>query len=136
MSDLNKQGIKRDIVRVHGHGNVQRARLVYTAAAAAENDVIYMGVIPAYSYVTDSRLVNAALGATNTLAMKLVDAAGVDIVGGGLATGVDASTAGSVSATLAPLWLTEDAYVVVVKTGLGSATGQIDALVDYEYVGI
>lgn len=135
MSDLNKQGIHTNIVRAHGHGNVQRTRLKYTAAAAAENDVIYLGMIPAYSYVTDARVVNAALGATNGITVKLVDNAGVDVVGGGLVTVADASTAGSARSDIVPLKLTEDAYVVALKTGAGTATGDIHALVDYEYVG-
>ncbi len=137
MADLNKAVMERVIARSHGHGNVQRTSpKPYTAAAAAANDVIYLDKLPAYSWISDARVYNAALGATNGLTVKLVDMAGTDISGAGLVTVADASSAASSRAAFAPFWLAEDAYVVALKTGAGTATGVISATVDYEYVGI
>lgn len=135
MSDLNKVAMRSNLVRAHGHGNVQQSREEFTCAAAAENDVVWLAAIPAYSVITDARVMNAALGATNGLTFKLVDSAGSDVSGGALATIADASTAGDARTTMWPLTVEEDVYVVALKTGVGTATGLILSLVQYEYIG-
>lgn len=136
MADLNKAVVANTVTMAHGFGNVIRSDSKYAAAAAAENDVIYVAKVPAYSKITDARLVNAALGATNGLTMKLIDKAGVDVVGGELAVTADASAAGSTRMSAAPITVGEEAvWAVVLKTGAGAATGEIDALIDYEYLG-
>ena len=137
MADLNKASVKRQLSRVHAHGNVQRARYQYAASGVAQNDVIYLtgAQIPAFSWVEDIHAVVAALGASTGLTFKLVKNDGSDYAGGTLATVADTSSATNTRGAFAPFWVDEDVYVVAVQTGSGAATGDISATVDYVYEG-
>jgi hypothetical protein len=140
MADLYKVETSRRPARAGSNGKVQREPFFNQAgkrelAAAALNDVIHVCQVPAFSRVDDIFVKYDALGATNGVTLKLVKKSdGTDLVT--LKTAADVSSAGSARGLDVDLYtLEEDAYLVALKTGAGTATGTIGGFIDYEYIG-
>ena len=104
-------------------------------AAAAINDVIYLAQVPGNSRVDGIFVKHDALGVTNGLTFKMINAGdGTDIAT--LKTIADVSSAGSaIGLDVDTFILTEDAYMVALKTGAGTATGTVGGWIEYEYIG-
>jgi hypothetical protein len=117
------------------YGNAFFAHGTYTAAAAAINDNVYLVRLYAGTKIYNVRLINAALGASTTvdIGFKHVDGQAGDSPTAFL-TAQATSTAGANQSSTAPITLAFDAYIVATFKG-GVATGQIDAIVQYEFVG-
>jgi hypothetical protein len=132
MADLNKESLKRQLVPGGTWGRNTKIARAYTAAAAAIADVIYMAFIPAGSRVDDLRLVNAALGASTTVKVGYINADGDDddYWLGATAT----NTAGSSRTAAFSKHFDKDTYVIATVGG-AAATGKIEVIVDYEYIG-
>lgn len=118
------------------YGNQAVAHGVYTAAAAAINDNVYLVRLYAGTKIFSVRLINAALGAATTVDVgyKHVDGQAGDSPTAFL-TAQATSAAGANLSAVVPVTLANDAYIVATFKG-GVATGQIDAIVSYEYVGL
>lgn len=133
MANLNKDSLKRQLVPGGTWGRNTKVSKSYTAASAATNDVIYLALIPAGSRVDDVRLTNEALGASSTLKVGYVNEAETDDDYWLAAT----STASAASTRTAAFSKTFDKDTYIIATVGGAAvTGKIEAVVDYEYLGM
>lgn len=116
-------------------GNLSIAHYgTYTAAGAAEDDVILLSRIPKGADVYGLHYSHAALGADNGLTFGYVP---VDGSSAGdpdaFATVADASVAGKGLVAVAPFTTDRELYVVALKTGTGTATGRITAQALYNF---
>lgn len=117
------------------YGNLAVAHGTYTAAAAAINDNVYLVRLYAGTKIYNARLINAPLGASTTvdLGYKHVDGQAGDSPTAFL-TAQATNAAGANQSNAVPVTLAYDAFIVATFKG-AAATGQIDAIVQYEFVG-
>lgn len=108
----------------------------YVFAAAQIGDKVRLKQLYAGTFVTDVKLINAALGAgvTVSLGFENVDSSDGTADDAGLIPATAANAAGCTRSNAAPILLAKDCYLVAVIGG-AAATGQIDAVVGYEFRG-
>lgn len=136
----------RTLVPGGTYGNLKVARGSVTFAAAAQNVTAGVIRVPAHSVISRVFGSNAALGVNSVLEIGIqavADAAVIDTdafadvadgnVAGIFDSGGDATSVTGVASGLA---ITEDSYITVKNTGAGAATGLVNVIVEYEYVGI
>lgn len=125
-----------NIPPVGSAGNVSVQFGSYTFAAAAIADKVRLCVIPAGAKVFNIAAINAALGASSTVALGWEY---VDGSAGGSSTAFLAATstaaAGRAESTAAPVSFDKDVYLIGTVGG-AAATGQYDVSVSYEFVGL
>lgn len=135
MADLFKTQARKARVFAGSWGNDSVSLPKRTLAAAAINDKVYLGIIPAESKLHTVELVHGALGASTTLALGWENVDGT--AGGGatefLAAAASAS-AGRRAYTGFPLETTKDIYVYATVAG-AVATGDVQLVAQYEYIG-
>lgn len=109
----------------------------YVFAAAAVGDKVRLRTLYAGTFVVEAKLVTAALGAgvTVELGFENVDGSDTTADDGALIAPAAANAAGVTRNANAPVLLQKDCYLVAVVGG-GVATGQVDAVVGYEFRGI
>lgn len=117
------------------YGNLAVAHGTYTAAAAAINDQVYLVRLYPGTKIYNVRLINAALGASTTVdvGFKYLNGEAGDSATGFLTATATNAAAATLSA-VAPVTLAYDAYIVATFKG-AVATGLIDVIVQYEFVG-
>ncbi len=139
MADLNKETAQHAQPFSGAFGNNSVAIFDYTLAAAAINDVVYLGQLPKFATVHSVTLYNAALGASTTLDIGYATSE----IGGTLtadddywiaakATSSAAITSHSALATAKPKQFDEAIFVTATVEG-GVATGAITVVVEYRY---
>lgn len=108
----------------------------FVLAAAQIGDKVRLRQLYAGTFVTEAKLINAALGAgvTVSLGFEYVDGSDAATDDAALIPASAANAAGVTRMPGAPVKLLKDAYLVAVIGG-AQATGQIDAVVGYEYQG-
>ena len=108
----------------------------YTLAGAQPGDKVRLRQLYAGSFITDAKLVNAALGASTTVSLGFEYTDGSDGVldDASLIPASGTNAAGCVRSNVAPVLLTKDAYLVATIGG-AAATGQLDAVVGFEFRG-
>ena len=108
-----------------------------TLAAAAIADKVRLTKLFAGTKVYDVKMVNAALGASTTVAIGFEYCDGT--AGGTAAAFIPATAtsaaAGTREALIAPITLTYDAYIIATIAG-GVATGALDVITTYEFKGV
>jgi hypothetical protein len=107
-----------------------------TLASAAIADKARLVKLYAGTKIYDVKLVNAALGASTTVSLGFEYVDGT--AGGGAAVLLAATSTASATATRGvgvPVTLAYDAYITATVGG-AAATGQIDAVVTYEFKGL
>lgn len=106
-----------------------------TLAAVPAADKIRLNRVYAGTKVYSSHFVNAALGASTTVSLGFEYVNGES---GGSATAfigaTSTSSAGVARTAAAPVTLLYDAFIIATVGG-GTATGQFDAVVTYEFKG-
>lgn len=116
----------------HAHGK-------HTLAAAAIADKVRLLRLYAGTKVYTGRLINAALGASTTLSLGFESADGTALGNGVGATSLinaqATNAAASTTSNNAPFVLDRDAYLIATVGG-GVATGQIDAVINFEHRGV
>lgn len=136
MAILNKAVVDKTPV-FSGEGNQSVAIFKYTAAAGQIADVIYFGILPKYARVYNTTMINAALGASSTIALGYATAE----VGGSLAasaayflaaTATSSAAKTSSAAAAVPIQLSEACYVTGTIAG-GAVTGDVYVIVEYLY---
>lgn len=128
-STLNDVQYSGDCPLANAHG-------VYTLASAAVSDKVRLVKLYAGTKIYNAKLVNAALGASTTVSLGFEYVDGQ--AGGGAAALLAATATASAAATngiTAPVTLAYDAYITATVGG-ATATGQIDAVVTYEFKGL
>lgn len=128
-STLNDVQYSGDCPLANAHG-------VYTLASAAISDKVRLVKLYAGTKIYNAKLVNAALGASTTVSLGFEYVDGQ--AGGGAAVllaAASTSAAGANNGAAAPVVLAYDAYVTATVGG-GVATGQIDAVITYEFKGL
>lgn len=137
MAILNKAVVDKTPVFSGAFGNQSVAIFKYTAAAAQIDDVIYFGKIPKYATIYNTTMINAALGASSTIALGYTTAE----VGGTLtasanyllaATATSSAAKTSSAAAAVPLQVSEAVYITGTVAG-GAATGVVYVIVEYVY---
>lgn len=139
MSNINKPTAEHAQPFSGAFGNNSVAIFSYTLAAAAINDVVYLGQLPKYAQVHSVTLYNAALGAGTTVDVGYATAE----IGGTLTaddnywisakdTSSAAVTANSALATAVPKTFSEGIFVTATVEG-AEATGAIHVVVEYLY---
>lgn len=108
-------------------GNVSKEGFVFTFAANAIGDVVQGRYFPAGCKITGVEYVNAALGTSVTLDVKIGDTT--------LVSGLSVSTAGSGYKPVESVITTTDNTVLSAVVGGGAATGKATIRVHYEYIG-
>ncbi|CAB4155034.1 hypothetical protein UFOVP653_62 [uncultured Caudovirales phage] len=106
-----------------------------TLASASSGDKVRLNKVYAGTKVVSSHFVNAALGASTTVKLGFEYVNGES--GGNDAAFIAAtstSSAGIARTAAAPVTLAYDAYIIATIGG-GTATGQFDAVVTYEFKG-
>jgi hypothetical protein len=108
----------------------------YVLAAAQIGDKVRLRTLYAGSFVTEAKLINAALGASTTVSLGFEYTDGSDTTADDAALIPATSTASAAVTRMpgAPVKLLKDAYLVAVIGG-AAATGQIDAVVGFEPTG-
>jgi len=141
MANLNKTTAEHAQSFTGAFGNKSVRVFKYTTAAAAVNDVIYLGKVPKYATVTDVTMYNAALGASTTVDIGYLTAE----IGGTLTADDDywiaakdtssaAITSHTALATAKPKQFTEEIFVTATVEG-AAATGEIIVVVEYMFEG-
>jgi len=139
MADLNKPTATHAQPFSGAFGNNSVAIFSYTLAAAAINDVVYLGQVPKYATVHSVTLYNAALGAGTTMDIGYATSE----IGGTLTaddnywitakdTSAEAITSHTALATAKPKQFGEAIFVTATVEG-GAATGAITVVVEYRY---
>lgn len=110
---------------------------MYVFANAQIGDKVRLKQLYAGTFVTDVKLINAALGANVTLSLGFENVDGSDGTAddAGLIPVTAAAAAGCTRSNAAPTLLQKDCYLVAVVGG-GVANGQIDTVTGYEFRGI
>ncbi len=107
-----------------------------TLASVPSADKIRLNKVYAGTKIYDVRMVNAALGASTTVSLGYEYVNGE--AGGGAAALLAATSTSSAASTrqgaIAPITLLYDAYITATVGG-GTATGQLDTVVTYEFKG-
>lgn len=108
----------------------------YTLAAAQPGDKVRLRTLYAGTFVTEAKVINAALGAGTTVSLGFEYTDGSDGVldDASLIPAAATNAAGCTRMNVAPILLTKDAYLVAVIGG-AAATGQLDAVVGFEFRG-
>lgn len=114
------------------------------AINAQIGDKIRLSKVFAGTKVYNAKLINAALGTGVTLSLGYETcptndapwqvAADTVVADTAWLNGVAANAAGKNDSAAAPIYLTQDAYIVVTVGG-AAATGQIDSVIQYEFKG-
>jgi hypothetical protein len=109
----------------------------FVLANAQPGDKVRLRTLYAGTFVAESKLINAALGAGSTVSLGFEYTDGSDTTVDDAALIPATSTAAAACTRMpgAPIKLLKDAYLVAVIGG-AAATGQIDAVVGYEFRGI
>lgn len=118
------------------HGNASRAHLFDTVGAMPVNDTLVLGTFDAGTCIDEIRFNHDNLGASVTLdiGFSYIDgSAGSNLTAFGAA--LVASAAGVKRFEGKPVVLESRAQIIVTIKG-AAATGRIDALVDYRYLGV
>lgn len=107
-----------------------------TLAAAGVGDKIRLNKLYQGTKIYDVKMINAALGASTTVSLGFEYVNGE---AGGSATALlpatsTAAAAGTRQGAIAPITLAYDAYIIATVGG-AAATGQLDAVVTYEFKG-
>ena len=111
----------------HGEeGNLSKAGFSYTFASDASGTVIEGRRIPAGVRITGYEYVNAALGASTTLTIKVGDTT--------IGTTIATATAGAAYVPTTETLITSDALLTLTVGG-ATATGAATVRLVYEYVG-
>lgn len=127
----------KEIPRTGSWGNAGVHLATKTLAAAAVGDELILAELPAGTVLMDWRAYIAALGAGTTVSFGWRYKNG-EAGGGAAALQAAASTAAasSVRSALAPVTLAYDAYITAtVAAATTTASGAIDAVLNYEYKG-
>lgn len=108
----------------------------FALPGAQIGDKVRLRTLYAGTFITDAKIVNAALGAGTTVSLGFEYTDGSDGVldDASLIPATATNAAGCTRSNVAPILLTKDAYLVAVIGG-GVATGQIDAVVGFEFRG-
>jgi hypothetical protein len=109
----------------------------YVLAAAQPGDKVRLRTLYAGSFITEAKLINnAALGAGSTVSLgfEYLDGSDTTADDAALIPATSTAAAGVTRMPGVPIKLTKDAYLVAVIGG-AAATGQIDAVVGYEFQG-
>jgi hypothetical protein len=140
MANLNKSTAEKSLSFSGAFGSASQVVFEYTAAAAAINDVIYLGKLPKYAIVTGVTLYNAALGAGTTVDVGYATAemegtltADDNYWVSAKDTSSEAITLHSALATAKPKKFAEEIFVTATVEG-GVATGKIFVVVDFLHV--
>lgn len=137
MANLNKTTAEHAQPYSGAFGNNSVAIFSYTLAAAAINDVVYLGKLPKYAQVHSVKLINAALGSSTTVDVGYATAE----VGGVLTaddnywlSAIDTSSAATTAsiASAVPKTFSEEVFVTATIEG-AEATGAIYVVVEYLY---
>lgn len=123
-------------VQYSGDCPLANAQGSYTLAAAAIADKVRLVKLYAGTKIYNTKMVNAALGASTTVSLGFEYVDGQ--AGGGAAVLLAATSTASAASTngaTAPVTLAYDAYVTATIGG-AAATGLIDAVVTYEFKGL
>lgn len=124
-----------EILRTGSWGNANKHHAAKTLAAAQIADELVLCEVPAGTKLHDLRAVIAALGATTTMSFGWRYKGGE--AGGGAAAleaAAPTASASNVRGTFVPVTFVYDAYITATVGG-AAATGQVDAVLDYEYKG-
>lgn len=124
-----------DIPRTGSYGNAGVQHVSKTLAANPIADELVLIELPAGTKLHDFRAVIAALGASTTLSFGWRYKNG-EAGGGAAALEAAASTvsASTVRGTFVPVEFEFDAYVTATIGG-GAATGAVNVVLNYEYLG-
>ncbi|MEJ0004364.1 MAG: hypothetical protein WDN30_14050 [Pararobbsia sp.] len=108
----------------------------YVFAAAQIGDKVRLKQLYAGTFVAEAKLIFGALGAGATveLGFENLDGSDASADDGAIIPATAAAAAGVVRMAGAPVLLLKDCYLVVTVGG-AAATGQIDAVVGYEFRG-
>lgn len=108
----------------------------FVLASAQPGDKVRLRQLYAGTFVADAKLINAALGAGSTVSLGFEYTDGSDAAtdDAALIPATSTAAAACTRAAGAPVLLTKDAYLVAVIGG-AAATGQIDAVVGFEFRG-
>jgi hypothetical protein len=114
-----------DDASAHAHGYI-------TLAAAQIGDKVRLNKLYAGTKIYSAKFINAALGASSTIALgyEYVDGSG----SGALIAATSTAAAGSSLSAVAPITLTGDAYVTATVAG-AAVTGQFDSVLTFEHRG-
>lgn len=133
MATLNASTLKDTVYS--GESGLNPAHGSYALAAANINDKVRLNLLYAGTKVYDAKLINAALGSGVTVDLGFEYANGE---AGSNATqwlaAAACTNAGANRSAAAPIVLPYDAYVIATIKG-AAATGQIDSVITYEFVG-
>ena len=137
MAIFNQAVVDKRPVFAGTFGNKSIGVFKYTCAGEAIASEIIFGIVPKYATVTNVTMVNAALGASSTIAIgyRTAEVGGTMTAGAAywIAATATSSAARTVSqASAVPIQLTEAAYVSGVVAG-GTVTGDVYVVVDYVY---
>lgn len=114
-----------------GHPKVYSIEL----AALGQNEVAALGKIPAGSIVVDLRYNTDALGANTAIQFGYEAVDGSPASANYFATASDTSSAANGRTSAFALNVTEDLYITAKNTGSGDATGTVEVIVTYVYIG-
>lgn len=108
----------------------------YVLANAQIGDKVRLRTLYAGTFVTEAKLINAALGANTTVSLGFEYTDGSDTVAddAALIAATATAAAGVTRMSVPPVKLLKDAYLVAVIGG-AAASGQIDAVVNFEPTG-
>jgi hypothetical protein len=118
-------------------GNLSVGRGGMTLAAAAIGTKIYFCKIPGGSTLVDAHMINAALGASSTIALGLeyCDGSSGGVSGTAVvAAAASTAAAGRVNMGLKPIEINKDMYLVGTTAG-AVTSGAVDAVFKYSYNG-
>lgn len=111
------------------HGNMSMAYNTITLKSQASGTKLVMLDIPIGTRITGVRLVNAALGASVTLTVKLRVADGTETV---LAASASGTSAKAAETLFSPIMIADNGPAkLIVEIGGAAATGKIDAGIEY-----
>ena len=134
MSTLNAPSLQDTVYS--GDCPLANAHGYITLAAAQIADKVRLIKLFAGTKIYAAKMVNAALGASSTVSLGWEYADGTS--GGGAAALIAATSTASAAVTregaIAPITLLYDAYITATVGG-AAATGQLDAVIQYEFKG-
>lgn len=134
MADLNKTAARKSLSHVGVVGNASVLHMTWTGDAA-QNDIVYMGWVPADSKIFRVTANFTALGASVTADIGYVKMDATDSLTDDAdaftASPADVSAAATVKYEGAPINVTDDVFIVVTLAGANPASGTIDIVIEY-----
>lgn len=128
MADLNKESLKRELIHTGAWGDHSKRWWQYAANAAAVADVIFLGIIPAETDVTDLTLWVDALGGGATLDIGYMN--DDETVADYFFAAQDVAAAGRFVSDAKPKHIEKRSYLIATVQG-AAITGAIDTLLGY-----